>query len=72
MKDEKACGSDVIPTEFWNLAASENLYVEVLRLFNKTLEFGDDNIDPILRDVIIHSYTREDINLIAITSEHCL
>jgi len=26
---------------------------EVLRLFNKSLECGDDNIDPILRDVII-------------------
>ena len=53
MKAEKACGSDAIPIEFWNCAASENLYVEVLRLFNKSLECGDDNIDPILRDVII-------------------
>ena len=42
-----------IPIEFWNWAASENLYVEVLRLFNKSLECDDDDIDPILRDVTI-------------------
>ena len=39
MKAEKACGSDAIPIEFWNWAASENLYVEVLRLFNKSLQY---------------------------------
>ena len=27
--------------------------MEVLRLFNKSLECGDDNIDPILSDAII-------------------
>ena len=48
MKAEKACGSDAIPIEFWNWAESENLYTEVLRLFNTSLECGNDNIDPIL------------------------
>ena len=44
MKAEIACGNDAIPIEFWNWAASQNLYVEVLRLFNKSLECDDDNI----------------------------
>ena len=70
MKAEKACGSDAIPIEFWNWAASENLYVEVLRLFNKSLECGNDNIDPILIDVIIQFLYKKGKSLIATTSEH--
>jgi len=46
--------------------------VEVLRLFNKSLECGDDNIDPMLRMLSFNSHTRKKISLIATTSEHYL
>ena len=53
MKAERGCGSDAIPMNFRTGLHLKILHVEILRLFNKTLECGDDNIDPILRDVII-------------------